>query len=90
MERANMTALTDLQREQWAVDGYLQLEGVLSPAEVDFFSDQIDRVRMLPGYEPSRETMPPPICSSSHGYVGAVPFTTSESLYGCPDSMNSA
>jgi hypothetical protein len=53
-----MTALSDLQREQWAVDGYLQLEGVLNPAEVDFFSEEIDRVRMLPGYEPSRETMP--------------------------------
>ena len=43
---ANTTrALTEAQREQWAVDGYLQLEGALSPAEVDFFSEQIDRVR---------------------------------------------
>ena len=32
---ANTTrALTEAQREQWAVDGYLQLEGALSPAEV--------------------------------------------------------
>ena len=39
---ANTTrALTEAQREQWAVDGYLQLEGALSPAEVDFFSDRL-------------------------------------------------
>ena len=50
--------LTDLQREQWAVDGYLQLEGVLSPDEVDFFSAEIDRLRLLPGYEPTRDEMP--------------------------------
>ena len=52
---ANTTrALTEEQREQWAVDGYLQLEGALSPAEVGFFSQQIDRVRTQPGYEPAR------------------------------------
>ncbi|MCX7365757.1 MAG: hypothetical protein NTV97_28575, partial [Alphaproteobacteria bacterium] len=45
--------LTEEQREQWAVDGYLHLEGALSPAEVDFFSDQIDHVRTQPGYEPA-------------------------------------
>jgi hypothetical protein len=52
---ANTTrTLTEAQREQWAVDGYLQLEGALSPAEVDFFSDQLDNnVRTQPGYEPA-------------------------------------
>ena len=51
---ANTTrTLTEAQREQWAVDGYLHLEGALSPAEVDFFSDQIDHVRTQPGYEPA-------------------------------------
>ena len=52
---ANTTrALTDLQREQWAVDGYLQIEGALTPAEVEFFSDQLDNnVRTQPGYEPA-------------------------------------
>lgn len=45
--------LTEDQREQWAVDGYLQIEGALSPAEVDFFSDQLDDVRTKPGYEPA-------------------------------------
>ena len=30
---ANTTrTLTEAQREQWAVDGYLQIEGALSPA----------------------------------------------------------
>src|SRR4051812_23817723 len=56
---ANTTrALTEEQREQWAVDGYLQLEGALSPAEVDFFAAQIDRVRMQPGYEPAPGKLP--------------------------------
>ena len=52
---ANTTrALTDVQREQWAVDGYLQIEGALTPAEVDFFADQLDNnVRTQPGYEPA-------------------------------------
>lgn len=52
---ANTTrALTEAQREQWAVDGYLQLEGALSPAEVAFFSDLLDNtVRTQPGYEPA-------------------------------------
>jgi len=56
---ANTTrVLTDLQREQWAVDGYLQLEGALSPAEVEFFSDQLDDVRQQPGYEPAPKELP--------------------------------
>jgi hypothetical protein len=53
-----MRSLTDLQREQWAVDGYLHLVGVLSPAEVAFFSDQIDRMRERPGYEPALGELP--------------------------------
>src|SRR5260370_6044079 len=56
---ANTTrALTKEQREQWAVDGYLQLEGALSPAEVEFFSKQIDHVRRQPGYEPALGKLP--------------------------------
>lgn len=51
-------SLTDLQREQWAVDGYLQIEGALSAEEVAFFADEIDRVRTLPGYEPKPDEMP--------------------------------
>jgi hypothetical protein len=48
-----MQTLTGLQREQWAVDGFLHLEGVLSADEVAFFSSELDRIRQLPGYEPS-------------------------------------
>jgi len=48
-----MQTLTDSQRTQWSTDGYLHLEGTLSPDEVNFFSQQLDRVRTLPGYEPS-------------------------------------
>jgi hypothetical protein len=58
MNQKNTTTLTELQREQWAVDGYLQLEGVLNPDEVSFFSDEIDRIRNLPGYEPLHGKMP--------------------------------
>ncbi len=48
-----MQQLTQQQRSQWSTDGYLHLQGVLSPEEVEFFSAQLDRVRTLPGYEPS-------------------------------------
>ena len=58
MTRNVMHSLTEPQREQWAVDGYLQLEGVLSPEEVDFFCREIDRLRALPGYEPAPDALP--------------------------------
>ena len=48
-----MQQLTEMQRSQWSVDGYLHLQGVLSPDEVAFFSAELDRIRKLPGYEPS-------------------------------------
>ena len=58
MNQKNMTSLTEFQREQWAVDGYLQLEGALNTDEVSFFSNELDRIRKLPGYEPSFDKMP--------------------------------
>jgi hypothetical protein len=45
--------LTEEQGIKWATDGYLQLEQVFDPEEVAFFSDQIDNLRQLPGYEPT-------------------------------------
>ena len=53
-----MAKLTAVQREQWTVDGFIQLDGALSSEEVKFLSEQIDRIRMLPGYEPSRDKAP--------------------------------
>ena len=54
-----MTTLTDEQRRQWRTDGYLELPGVLSPQEVEFFSAELDRIRALPGFEPvQREGLP--------------------------------
>ena len=47
-----MKTLTEEQRIKWATDGYIQLEGTLNPDEVAFFSDKLDEVRQLPGFEP--------------------------------------
>lgn len=47
-----MGKLTEQQREQWRTDGYLHIEGALSADQVEFFSQEMDRVRGLPGYEP--------------------------------------
>ena len=56
---ANVTrSLTEAQREQWAVDGYLQIEGALTAAEVAFFSELLDKVRLQPGYEPAPGKLP--------------------------------
>jgi ectoine hydroxylase-related dioxygenase (phytanoyl-CoA dioxygenase family) len=54
----NMQTLTEKQRAQWAIDGYLQLEQVLSADEVAFFSDQLDRLRKKPGWEPLSGDLP--------------------------------
>ncbi|MFN0028550.1 MAG: phytanoyl-CoA dioxygenase family protein [Acidimicrobiales bacterium] len=49
-----MQQLTEEQRQQWAVDGYLRLEGVLSEAEVMRYRQELDRIRPLPGWEPAK------------------------------------
>lgn len=48
-----MQQLTHEQRRQWASDGFLHLKGVFSPQQVARYSDELDRIRALPGYEPS-------------------------------------
>ncbi len=58
MDANVMHTLTELQREQWAVDGYLQIEGALSSEEVELFSNELDRIRLLPGYEPACGNLP--------------------------------
>ncbi len=53
-----MRKLTEQQRVQWATDGYLHLEGVFDADEVAFFSDQIDAMRRVGGYEPISGMLP--------------------------------
>ena len=48
-----MTSLSEQQRSQWAIDGYLHLKGVLSPDEIELFTQEVDRMRQEPGWEPS-------------------------------------
>ncbi len=50
-----MPVLTDEERRQWAVDGYLHLKGVLAPAEVRQYCGLIDSIRHQPGWEPRPE-----------------------------------
>ena len=49
-----MQKVTSEQRHQWQTDGYLHLEQILGPEEVDFFSSEMDRIRHVPGFEPDR------------------------------------
>ena len=48
-----MQTLTKEQRIQWDEQGYFVVEGALDPDEAAFLSDDLDRVRTLPGWEPS-------------------------------------
>jgi hypothetical protein len=50
LQRLNTT-----QRQQWEVDGYVHLEAALTKDEVVFLSEDLDRIRTLPGYEPARD-----------------------------------
>ena len=50
-----METLTPEQRRQWLSDGYLHLEGVLDAEQVAFFSNEMDRIRTVPGWEPDRD-----------------------------------
>lgn len=53
-----LKTLSAAQRSKWAIDGYLQLEQVLSPDEVAFFSKQVDGLRTQPGWEPMHGELP--------------------------------
>ena len=59
MNQAVMNSLTDQQRSDWAINGFIRLEQALNPEEVRFFSDQIDDMRPKPGWEvaPSGKSM---------------------------------
>lgn len=47
-----MQTLTPSQREQFNSDGYLHIEGAFDATEAQHYSDEIDRIRAVPGYEP--------------------------------------
>jgi len=64
-----MKKLTEAQRIKWVTDGYIQLEQVLSPAEVELFSGQIDAMRKVPGYEPRPGELP----RGHYGWVEQTP-----------------
>jgi len=53
MNQPVMKTLTEQQRSDWAINGFIRMEKVLSPDEIAFFSDQIDDMRGQPGWEPS-------------------------------------
>ncbi|MCP5151699.1 MAG: phytanoyl-CoA dioxygenase family protein [Ectothiorhodospiraceae bacterium] len=71
-----MQRLTARQREQWAVDGFLHVEGALSADEVAFLGDELDRVRRQPGYEPS---------DLPRGHYGWLPHAASLDDHGFMD-----
>lgn len=50
-----MRTLSQEQRNQWAIDGYIRLPQVFDADEVGFFCDQLDRMRTQPGWEPGDE-----------------------------------
>ena len=52
-----MRTLTEEQRQSWDINGYIHLEGVFDEAEAAFFADELDRIRLLPGYEPGSDQL---------------------------------
>ena len=50
-----MQSLDPLLKKQFHTDGYIVLDGLLSAEEVTFFNKELDRIRMLPGYEPDND-----------------------------------
>lgn len=78
-ESISMRKLTGEQRAQWDRSGYLILKNALSPEEVAFFRDELDRIRGVPGYEPVRaENMP-------IGHYGWLPHADSLDVNGFMD-----
>ena len=49
-----MQTLSEEQRRQWSVDGYIKLEQALAPDEAELLANELDRIRAEPGFEPVR------------------------------------
>ena len=64
------------QRHKWASDGFLHLEGVFDADEVARLSDELDRIRALPGYEPS---------DLPRGHYGWLPHAADLDVHGFMD-----
>lgn len=73
-----MLKLNKAQRNQWAINGYLQLEGALTADEVHFFSAELDRIRDLPGWEPDPGCLP-------RGHYAWLPHAKSQDPEGFMD-----
>ena len=74
-----MQKLTPEQRKQWDEQGYIILRGALAPDEVELFSNELDRLRQVPGYEPIREEGDP------IGHYGWLPQAVSQEESGFMD-----
>lgn len=46
-----MLQLSETQQKLWDTDGFLHLEQVFDPDEVNFFIAEMDRIRQIPGFE---------------------------------------
>jgi len=64
-----MQKLTERQRTDLAVDGYIVVENALSPDEVALFSEEIDNMRARPGWEPMSGMLP----RGHYGWVDKCP-----------------
>lgn len=71
-----MQKLTDAQRQAWAIDGYLRLEGVLDRSEIELLGRQIDEMRTRPGWEPMPGTLP----RGHYGWVERCPDQSPEAF----------
>ncbi|MCZ6632999.1 MAG: phytanoyl-CoA dioxygenase family protein [bacterium] len=65
-----MQKLTDEQHRRWQTDGYLHLEQVFDPDEAEFFRNEIDRIRQIPGYEPDKN---PELPRGHYGWMDHTP-----------------
>ena len=56
-EGVRVLTLSDEQRRRWDAEGYLVIEGALDDDQVAFFSEELDRIRLEPGWEPGDEAL---------------------------------
>jgi len=52
---SSVNKLTQTQCHDFQSNGFLHLEGLLGPQEVNHYVEQLSRIRSLPGFEPDRD-----------------------------------